>query len=102
MGIGTCDSIEHYVQAGVTIDDDVLRLYLRHLTKKSLSFRDSIDNAIVTAVHAGLTFQVCIARKYFHHFHGKIKLIRCRFTTGHVQCQAFCLDLIELTVEFFL
>ena len=102
MGIGTCNGIEHYIQTGVTINNDILRLHLRHLTEKSLGFRNSIDNAIVTAVHAGLAFQVCIARKYFHHFHGKIKLIRCRFTTGHVQCQTFCLDLIELTVEFFL
>ena len=100
--IGTCNGIEHYVQAGVTINDDVLRLYLRHLAEKSLGFRDSVDDTIVTAVHTGLTFQICIARKYFHHFHGKIKLIRCRFTTGHIQCQTFGFDLGELTVEFFL
>ena len=28
VGIGTCNGIEHYVQTGVTIDDDVLWLYL--------------------------------------------------------------------------
>jgi len=28
VGIGTCNGIEHYIQTGVTIDDDVLWLYL--------------------------------------------------------------------------
>ena len=102
VGIGTCDGVEHYVQTGVTIDNDVLRLNFGHLAKKSLSFRNTVNHTIVSAVYSCLTFQICIARKYFHHFHGKVKLIWCRFTTGHIQCQTLRFDLIKLTVEFFL
>ena len=55
---GTCDAVEHYVKAGVSVDDDVVRVYFGHFSEKAFCFRDSVDDSVVTAVYACFSFEI--------------------------------------------
>ena len=48
----SCNSIIHYVQAGVTKDDNIVLRYFHHIRKKLFCFFDSIDHSIVTAIYS--------------------------------------------------
>ena len=55
---GTCDAVEHYVKAGVSVDDDVVRIYFGHFAKETFCFRNTVDHTVVTAVYTCFTFEV--------------------------------------------
>ena len=50
--------IKHDIQAGVSIDNDIVRRYLHHITNQFLYLLDAGKNAVVTAVGSILTGQI--------------------------------------------
>ena len=52
MSHRTGDGVVHYVQAGVTKDDNIVLRYFHHIRKKLFCFFDSIDHSIVTAIYS--------------------------------------------------
>ena len=53
---GACNGVKHDVQTGVSIDDNLIGGNLRHICKKLLRLRDTIQNAVISAVYACFTF----------------------------------------------
>ena len=98
---GTCNTVEHNIQAWVSVNDNVFRIYLWHLSKKTFCFRNTVDYTIVTAINSCFAFQVRIALQNIHHFHGKIKLCITWFSSWHVKRKSLCFDLFKLFVQLF-
>ena len=61
MGHGTGNGVIHHIQAGISVNDDVVDGVLHHITDQFLGFPDSIQHAVVAAVGSILTGHVCIA-----------------------------------------
>ena len=102
VGEGMAHYIEHYIQAGVAVDNDIICRHFDQFSQQMLCFRDAIHNTIVTAINSCLTLQICKAVQYIHHTHGKIQLRCARFTAGHIQFQSFTLELLILSLQLTL
>ena len=79
----------------------MIRIHLRHFSKKSFGFRNTVDHPVVPAVNPCLAFQVITAAKNIHHFHRKIKLCSTWLSSGHVKGKSLCLYLCKLSVQLF-
>ena len=85
MGHRASHRVEHNVQTGVAIDDDLIRFHLAHSAKQTFRLRNTIQYAVVTTVYTGLTPQIRTCVKHVHHLHRDIKLIHRRLSSGHIQ-----------------
>ena len=99
MGHGSGHSVIHHVQAGVAIDNDLIRGDLGHSAQKLLRFLYAVQHAIIPAVHALGILQVRSAVQHVHHSHGKIQLLCAGLASGHIQVQIQGLRLAVLRVQ---
>ena len=64
---GNC--VVHHIQAGISEDDHVILRHLHHIGKKLLRLSDTVQAAVIAAVHAIRTGQVHTAVEHIHHPH---------------------------------
>ena len=87
MEHGTGNGVEHHVQAGVAVDDDLIGANLHHVGHQLLALLNAVQNAVVPAVGAVLADQVALAVEHIHHAHGQVQLLLPRLAPGHIQRQ---------------
>ena len=83
--------IEHHVQTGISVNQNVFLRHLGHIRQKPSRFRDSIHYTVIPAVHSRLALHICLAVQHIHHSIRKIKLRLGRLSSGHIQLQSLCL-----------
>ena len=91
----------HNVQAGVSIYNNLFRLYAQHRCKECLCFRQSIQNPIVPAVQTVFSPIIALLQA-IHHIHAQFQLCWCWLPSGHIQFQIFCLKLLVCLLTFCL
>ena len=50
VGHGAGNGIIHDIQAGVTVDNDMIRSHLHHIPQQFFCFTDTIQHTIITAI----------------------------------------------------
>ncbi len=102
------DGIEHHVQGGIAVDDDVLGVVFHHVAQQLPRFLNAGELAVVPAVGAVLTGEIAGGIQHVHHAHGKIQLFLARLAPAHVQMHAqrlhplvLGLELRQFHVQFF-
>ena len=96
---GPGHGVVHHVQAGVAIDDDLIRPDLHHVRHELLAFLNAVQHAVVPAVGAVLTGQVAVAVQHVHHTHGQIQLGLAGLAPGHIQGKLVALVLVVLLFQ---
>ena len=85
VGHGAGNGVVHHIQAGVSVDNNIVRGYLDHVGDQLLGLSDAVQNAVVPAVGAVLADEVVLAAQNVHHSHGEIQLLGAGLTSGHIK-----------------
>ena len=92
--------IIHHIQAGITVNNNLICRDLAHSSQKLLGLLDSIQHTIITAVYTLTAFQIHTAIKNIQHTHGQIQLFGTGFSSGHIQLQPLILIMFILGLKF--
>ena len=101
MGPDAGNGIEHDVQGGVSVDDDILGIILHHVAQQFARFLDAGQLAVVPAVSAVFAGQIGGRIQNVHHVHGKIQLIDAGDSPAHVQLHVHGLNLFVFLFQGF-
>ena len=102
MGHGTGYRIIHDGQTGITAYDHVLWFYLQNIRHQLLCLRNAIQTSVVSHIHSILSLHSALRIHSIQKIHCHIQLIDCRFSSGHIQFQAFAFCIFICSVKLCL
>ena len=96
------DRIVHDVQAGVAVDDNLIRPHADHPGHQFLRLGNTVGHTVVSCVGAVLRLHGGLRIQSVQKSHGQIKLLGGRFSSGHIQLQIPALIFLIFLHQIFL
>ena len=95
-------SIIHDVQAGIAADDHIFRLHFQNVSNQFLCLRNTVQATIISNIHSILSLHSALRIYNIEIIHCHIQLVNCRFSSGHIQFQAFAFCIFICSVQLCL
>ena len=100
MCVCTGNAVIHYIQAGRTKYDHMLRIHAQHISKKLSGTVNTLQTSVVSGIYTLIILHIAMTAENIHHRHCHIKLIRGRLSSGHVKLQTFALCILIFLSQF--
>ena len=99
LGHQTGNGVEHHIQAGAAAHHHILIVNAENIAEQPAAFLNSLQNAVVAAIHLIRTDKIGLAVDDVEHVERKVQLRLAGLAARHVEAQTLALFILILLLQ---